>query len=81
MASTTILHFFALFRLSSALPNPILVPVPLPSSAFPSPLLSSLPSPFPSGVRLRVPTPVPVANPARDQLNRENEDFPVRIRA
>ena len=25
--------------------------------------------------------PGKVANPARDQLNRENEDFPVRVRA
>ena len=25
--------------------------------------------------------PVKVANPARGQLNRENEDFPVRVRA
>ena len=60
IASTTLVWFLSLICLSSALPDPIFVPVPFPSSLlllFPS----SLPSPFPSpslfSARLRVSTP------------------------
>ena len=61
--STTILRFLRFFAFLP--PSQILFSFPflLSSSLFPSPLLSSLPSPFPSGYRLRVPTPVPVPVP------------------
>ena len=73
MASTTLVRFLALLRLSSALPNPILVPAPFPSSyPFPSPLRltcpSPLPSPFPLCVRPRVSIPVSVPVPAPSPL-------------
>ena len=66
------LRLFCVFlRFFASLPlSPILFsfPFPLSSSPFPSPLLYSISSPFPSafpsGVRLRVPLPVPVLVPA-----------------
>ena len=65
MASTTLVRFLPLLRLSCTLLDPILVPFPVPILVpFISPLLlsfmSALPSSFPSCVRLGVSTPVPV---------------------
>ena len=57
-ASTTILRFFALIRLSSALTDPILVPVPVHISAT---VLASVPVPLP----VPVPVPVPIRCPPR----------------
>ena len=64
-ASTTILRFLALFRLSSALPDPVLVPVPVivvlvPISAT---VLASVPVPVPVPIRCSSTGPHPRPRP------------------
>ena len=62
-ASTAILRFLALFRLPSALPNPILVPVivvPVPISAK---VLASVPVPVPVPIRCSSTDPHPRPRP------------------
>ena len=71
IASTTLVWFLSLICLSSALPDPIFVPVRFPSSLlllFPSSLTSALTSPSLSFARLRVSTPVFIPFPAPSSL-------------
>ena len=59
MASTTLVLFLALHRRSSALPDPVLVPVPVPILV-PVPVPILVPVPISITALVSVPAPVPV---------------------